>query len=86
MFRFFLAFLIIGCIVFAKHLRQVEKQQMILEFVLSIPKEEKILLDYFFRTLIQEDSIGYVLLGAKPMSIYSYLNPKFSSHRIYSFL
>ena len=38
--------------------------------------EERFFLEYFFRSLIQEDAIGYVLLGGKPMAFFSYLKPK----------
>jgi hypothetical protein len=76
MSRLLLVFFIAGCVFYAKYLRQVEKQQMIREFLVQIPEGEKLLLDHFFRSLIQEDSIGYVLLGAKPMSFYSYIQPK----------
>jgi hypothetical protein len=46
------------------------------EFLSSLPSEEWFLLEFFFRCLIQEDVIGYTLLGGKPMSFYSYLKPK----------
>ncbi|HSX04689.1 MAG TPA: hypothetical protein VLG76_08180 [Rhabdochlamydiaceae bacterium] len=42
----------------------------------KLPLSERLLLEYFFRCLIQKDSIGYVLLGGKPMSFYSYIKPK----------
>jgi len=45
-------------------------------FLSSISLEERIMLDYFFRCLILEDSIGYVLLGGKPMSFHSRLKTK----------
>src|SRR5690348_1849640 len=46
------------------------------QFLASLPAEERIFLDYFFRRMIQEDCIGYVLLGEKPMGFYSYLKAK----------
>lgn len=76
MFQFLGLLLIPLCCFFTKHQRHVEIQKGVREFLSSIPEEERILLDYFFRCLIQEDSIGYVLLGAKPMSTYSYIRPK----------
>lgn len=76
MFRYFGLFLIPLCVWFAKYQRHVSVQQVIQEFVSAMPEEERFLLDYFFRRLIQEDSIGYVLLGAKPMGSYHYLQPK----------
>lgn len=45
-------------------------------FLSSLPEEERILLDYFFRCLIQEDVIGYTLIHTKPMSFFSCLKPK----------
>lgn len=33
-------------------------------------------MDYFFRRLIQDDTLGYVLLGSKPMVYSSYRKPK----------
>lgn len=54
-----------------------KKQQIdVHQFVVDLSRDESLLLEYFFRCLIQEDSIGYVLLGAKPMSFFSYLKPK----------
>ncbi len=46
------------------------------KFLSSIPLKERHLLDYFFRRLIQDDTLGYVLLGSKPMTYYSYRKPK----------
>lgn len=46
------------------------------KFLTGISFEERLVLDYFFRALIQQDSIGYVLLEGKPMSFYSYIKPK----------
>ena len=46
------------------------------KFLASLPEEERFLLEYFFRCLIQEDAIGYNLIHAKPMSFFSYLQPK----------
>lgn len=46
------------------------------EFLALLSSEERFVLEHFFRCLIQEDSFGYVLLGGKPMSFYSYLKPK----------
>ncbi len=45
-------------------------------FVASLPSEERLVLDYFFRCLIQEDTVGYVLAEEKPMCFYSHLQPK----------
>jgi hypothetical protein len=45
------------------------------KFISSLLEEERILLEYFFRSLIQEDTIGYVLLGGKPMGFHSYVKP-----------
>lgn len=46
------------------------------KFISSLPAEEKFLLEHFFRCLIQEDAIGYSLIHSKPMSFFSYLQPK----------
>ena len=53
-------------------------QNDIRNFLSTIPSKERFLLEYFFRCLIQKDSIGYVLLDGKPMSFYSYFKPKLS--------
>jgi hypothetical protein len=76
MFRYFGLLLIALCIFFAKYQRHVGMQQIVQEFVSGLAEEERFLLDYFFRCLIQEDSIGYVLLGSKPMGSYGYRQPK----------
>jgi hypothetical protein len=72
---FLLCVFLLGC---AKQNPPLEKQSIckVREFLSSLPKEELLALDYFFRCLIQEDSVGYVLLGGKPMSIYHYIKPK----------
>lgn len=80
MFRYFGLILIPLCICFAKYQRHACIQQIVQKFVLTLSEEERFLLDYFFRRLIQEDSIGYVLLGAKPMGSYGYLQPKIQHH------
>jgi len=46
------------------------------KFLSSLSCDERFLLEFFFRCLIQEDAIGYTLLGGKPMSFYSYMRPK----------
>ncbi len=51
-------------------------RQDVKHFVSTLPSEDRLFLEYFFRCLIQEDSIGYVLLGGKPMGFYSYIKPK----------
>jgi hypothetical protein len=47
------------------------------KFLSSLSSDERFLLEFFFRSLIQQDVIGYTLLGGKPMSFHSYLKPKF---------
>lgn len=59
------------------------------QFISTLPPHDRLLLEDFFRCLIQNDSIGYVLLGGKPMGFYSYLKPKsllsdFRFHPVYS--
>ena len=39
------------------------KTKNIKQFLLSLDTEERFFLEFFFRSLIQDDSIGYVLLG-----------------------
>ncbi len=46
------------------------------EFVSNLPLEERFQLDYFFRSIIQQDSAGYVILGGKPSSVYTFLKPQ----------
>ncbi len=56
--------------------RQVDNKSLrIKNFLSNLPKEEKLALEHFFRTLIQEDAAGYVFLGGKPLCFYSYLKP-----------
>ncbi len=63
-------------------LRNPTKQRITPEkipaFLSSLSPKEIFELDYFFRCLIQEEQIGYVLLGEKPMSFHSYFLPKTS--------
>ncbi len=66
--------LIFGCI--SGHGKISTKQMDIKKFLSSLPSKERFFLEFFFRCLIQEDAIGYTLLGGKPMSFYSYLKPK----------
>ena len=54
-------------------------------FISSLSTDERFFLDFFFRSLIQEDVIGYTLLGGKPMSFYSYLKPKMTTDSPSSF-
>jgi hypothetical protein len=75
--RVFLSLLIIfGCTSSSYHEEVATRQIDVKEFLSSLPWDERFLLEFFFRCLIQEDAIGYTLLGGKPMSIYSYLKPK----------
>lgn len=68
--------IIFGCTSTPRHKEKATGQTDIKTFVSSLPSEERFLLEFFFRCLIQEDAIGYVLLGGKPMSFYSYIKPK----------
>jgi hypothetical protein len=52
------------------------KKTKVQKFLSELSKDEKFLLEYFFRCLIQEDAIGYSLINAKPMSFFSYIQPK----------
>src|ERR1700678_977730 len=63
-----LLFLIVifGC-TSSRYEQKITHQADIKRFLSSLPSEEYFALDFFFRCLIQEDSIGYVLLGGKPM-------------------
>lgn len=67
--------LIFGCTSGPRE-QKITDRVAIKKFLSSLPSEEYFVLDFFFRCLIQEDSIGYVLLGGKPMSFYSWLKPK----------
>ena len=69
---------IFGCNPSPSYEKPTPKQKEIKKFLSALPSEEHFLLEFFFRCLIQEDAIGYVLLGGKPMSFYSYLKPKIS--------
>jgi hypothetical protein len=71
---FFFLFIIISVCVLVT--QNPKKQTRIKKFISSLSLDERFVLEYFFRCLIQEDSIGYVLLGGKPMSFHSYLKPK----------
>src|SRR5580700_9763013 len=55
---------------------QNNKQVDVNKFISSLSEDERMLLEYFFRSLIQHDTVGYVLLGGKPMSFFSYMKPK----------
>lgn len=55
---------------------QYNSKKEIRNFLSKVSLKERLLLEYFFRCLIQKDSIGYVLLEGKPMSFYSYIKPK----------
>jgi len=83
--QFPLLFLLIifGC-TSSPHEKKISRQTDVKNFLSSLPSEEYFVLDFFFRCLIQEDSIGYVFLGGKPMSFYSWLKPKtiINSYRI----
>jgi hypothetical protein len=75
--RAFLCLLIIfGCTSTPRHEEKIVKQADVKKFLSSLPLEERFLLEFFFRCLIQKDPIGYTILGGKPMSFYSYLKPK----------
>ena len=63
-----------------KQITERDAQTNVRKFLRSLPLEERFLLDHFFRCLIQEDAVGYVLLGGKPMSFHSYLKPKTLVH------
>ena len=73
---FFILIIISGCTYESKQGGSLKKQPNAKELISLIPPEERFVLEYFFRCLIQEDTVGYVLLGGKPMSFYSYLQPK----------
>jgi len=73
---FLLLFLILTQCTSISSSLQKSNSNKIKEFLLSLDLEEEFLLEFFFRSLIQEDSIGYVLIGGKPMGFYSYLKPK----------
>ena len=75
--RCFLFLLIIfGCTSSPRNEEIATRQMGIKKFLSSLPLDERFLLEFFFRCLIQEDAIGYTLLGGKPMSFYSYMRPK----------
>jgi hypothetical protein len=65
-----------GCTLSSLWEHKIARRIDIKKFVASLPSGERFLLDLFFRRLIQEDAIGYTLLGGKPMSFYCYLQPK----------
>lgn len=77
-------FVVFGCLLNFNHQEKITKTTKIKEFLSSLPFEEHLLLEFFFRSLIQEDVVGYTLLGGKPMSFYSYLKPKIliNSHQV----
>lgn len=53
-----------------------EKKTDAKSFLSGLSSEDKFLLEYFFRCLVQEDAIGYSLIHEKPMGFFSYLHPK----------
>jgi hypothetical protein len=73
---FLLLLIIFGCTSSPRQEEKTSRQADVKKFVSALPSEERFLLEFFFRCLIQEDAIGYVLLGGKPMSFYSYIRPK----------
>lgn len=73
---FCLLMIVSGCVFNSPSCKHLKKPLNVKEFLSSLPKDELILLDYFFRGLIQQDSLGYVVLGEKPMGFYSYLKVK----------
>lgn len=73
---FLLFFLVFGCTSRPRHKEKTVKLTDVKKFLSSLPSEERFVLDHFFRCLIQEDAVGYVLLGGKPMSFYPYVKPK----------
>jgi hypothetical protein len=73
----FLPLLIIfGCTSHPYDEKKIATQTDVKKFLCSLSSEERFLLEFFFRCLIQKDAIGYVLLGGKPMSFYSCIKPK----------
>lgn len=73
---FLVLMIISGCTFCAVKEKGLKKQVNVKEFLSTLSSEERFFLEHFFRCLIQEDAIGYVLLGGKPMSFYSYEQPK----------
>ena len=74
---FFLFLVVIfGCTSSSYHEERIGTQTDVKKFLSSITSEERFSLEFFFRCLIQEDAIGYVLLGGKPMSFYSCIKSK----------
>jgi len=69
-------FIILGCTSSHQHEGKIAKKADVKKFLLSLSSEEHFLLDFFFRCMIQEDAIGQVFLGGKPMSFYSSMKPK----------
>src|SRR5580700_3345166 len=63
-------FLFLGCTRQSPPQEGQSSQIDVQEFISTLSLDERFLLDYFFRCLIQEDTIGYVLLGKKPMGFY----------------
>jgi hypothetical protein len=73
----YICFIVIfGCTATSRHAEKIIESADVKKFLALLPLEERFVLDNFFRCLIQEDTIGYVLLGGKPMSVYSYIKPK----------
>lgn len=75
--RFLILFIFFGC---TSNREKIVTQANVKKFISSLPSEERILLDFFFRSLVQQDVIGYTLVGGKAMSFYSYLKPKCIVH------
>jgi hypothetical protein len=73
---FFFLLFSFGCTSNPHYEKKIVRQTDVKKFLSSLSSDERFLLDFFFRCLIQDDAIGYVLLGGKPMSFYSYFKPK----------
>ena len=65
-----------GCTCTPRHSENVANQTDVKKILSSLSSDERFLLEFFFRCLIQDDAVGYVLLGGKPMSFYSQIMPK----------
>lgn len=74
---FFLCILSILILIFANVFKFPQKPAplSIEKKLLSIPREDRVLLSYFFRSLIMTFCAGHVLYGTKPMCITGYRNP-----------
>lgn len=73
---FVFALIILGCVSCSHPQKKNPNSINVKEFLASLSSDERFLLEHFFRSIIQEDVIGYTLLGGKPMSIYTYIKPK----------